>query len=85
VVSADDDLREVLRAEATGVLVVRVLPGTPSANAGLRGGDVIVRAAGQQVLTPAALHRAVQRFAEERALPLRVDRAGHEKDVTLRW
>ncbi|MDF1505224.1 PDZ domain-containing protein, partial [Roseisolibacter sp. H3M3-2] len=85
VVAADNDLREELRAAAERGLVVRVLPGTASAAAGLRGGDVIVRAGGQPVLTPAALHRVVQRYADERALPLRVDRAGHEKDVTVRW
>jgi hypothetical protein len=85
VVPADDDLREVLRADAEGVLVVRVLPGTPSEVAGLRGGDVIVWAAGQRVFTPTGLQRAVQRALDERALLLRVDRAGKEKAVTLRW
>ncbi len=85
VVPADDDLREALRTDARGVLVLRVLPGTPAATAGLKGGDVIVRADGQTVLTPAALHRMVLRGAEVRALLLRIDRAGKEKDVTLRW
>lgn len=85
VVAADDDLREALRADARGVLVVKVLPGTPAALGGLRGGDVIVRAGGQTVLTPTALHRMVLHAAEARVLALRVDRGGREKDVTLRW
>jgi serine protease Do len=85
VVSADDDLREALRTDARGVLVLRVLPGTPAATAGLKGGDIIVRADGQVVLSPTALHRMVLRVAEARALLLRIDRAGKEKDVTLRW
>ncbi|MGZ8375923.1 MAG: PDZ domain-containing protein [Gemmatirosa sp.] len=85
VVAADDDLREALRADARGVLVVRVLPGTPAAAAGLKGGDVIVRAGGEPVLTPTALHRMVLRVGDARALSLRVDRSGKEKDVTLRW
>jgi serine protease Do len=85
VVAADDDLREALGADARGVAVLKVLPGTPAASAGLRSGDVIVRAGGQEVLTPNALHRAVLRGAEGRALVLRVDRKGKEKDVTLKW
>ena len=85
VVAADDDLREALRADARGLLVVKVLPGTPAAQAGLRGGDVIVRANGMEVLTPTALHRMVLRVTEARALVLKVDRRGQEKDVTLRW
>ncbi len=85
VVAADDDLREALGADARGVAVLKVLPGTPAAAAGLRSGDVIVRAGGQEVLTPNALHRAVLRGAEGRVLVLRVDRKGKEKDVTLKW
>ena len=85
VVAADDDLREALGADARGVAVLKVLPGTPAAAAGLRSGDVIVRAGGQEVLSPSALHRAVLRGAEARALVLRVDRKGKEKDVTLKW
>jgi serine protease Do len=85
VVAADDDLREALRADARGVLVIKVLPGTPAAHAGLRGGDVIVRANGMEVLTPTALHRMVLRMHEARTLVLRVDRRGQDKDVTLRW
>jgi serine protease Do len=85
VVAADDDLREALGAGARGVAVLKVLPGTPAATAGLRSGDVIVRAGGQVVLTPAALHRAVLRGSEARTLLLRVDRKGKEKDVTLKW
>ena len=85
VVAADDDLREALGADARGVAVLKVLPGTPAASAGLRSGDVIVRAGGQSVLTPSALHRAVLRGSEVRTLLLRVDRKGKEKDVTLKW
>jgi serine protease Do len=85
VVGADDDLREALGADTRGVAVLKVLPGTPAASAGLRSGDVIVRAGGQVVLTPAALHRAVVRGSEVRTLLLRVDRKGKEKDVTLKW
>ena len=85
VVAADDDLREALGADTRGVAVLKVLPGTPASSAGLRSGDVIVRAGGQVVLTPNALHRAVLRGSEARTLLLRVDRKGKEKDVTLKW
>lgn len=85
VVAADDDLREALRADARGVLVIKVLPDTPASQAGLRGGDVIVRANGMEVLTPTALHRMVLRMTEARTMVLHVDRRGQEKDLTLRW
>jgi len=83
VVRMNDDLRDAFGGRR-GVLVIAVASGTPAAQAGLRGGDVIVRADKRSVQTPAALQRAVQR-ADDRTVALEVVRKGKERRVILRW
>lgn len=67
-----------------GVLVLRVVPGTPAARSGLRGGDVILRANGKKVETPIALAHVMD-AARENAVTLRIVRKRKPKTVVLRW
>jgi membrane-associated protease RseP (regulator of RpoE activity) len=67
----DEDLEELL-GTATGAFVLRVAPGTPAADAGLRSGDVVVQCEGEAVASPRDVRRVFQRVTEKggRALAL---------------
>lgn len=67
-----------------GLLVLRVAPGTPAARAGLRPGDVVTRAGGEEVATLRALRRAVQRAPDGR-LVLEVLRERRPRELRLQW
>lgn len=68
---------------AGGVLVESVLPG-PALAAGMRDGDVILKAGGTQVRRVADLERTLQSTAPGKALPILVHRAGMDIFVALR-
>lgn len=82
-----DDLKDYFHVD-TGLLVLRVLPGTPADRAGLRSGDVIVRAGGRTVTSIRTLQWALER-AEDRpdghAVPVDAVRRGKTLHVSLRW
>lgn len=67
-----------------GVLVVRAGPGTPANRAGLRDGDVIVRAAGQPVGTVRELRATLERHAGSDGVKLVILRERKQREVTLR-
>ncbi len=67
-----------------GLVVLDVAPDTPAARAGLRAGDVIVRANGSGVSTVRDLRSAVSR-AEEPRLRLDIVREKRPASLTLRW
>ena len=65
-----------------GVLVLNARDGTPAARAGLRGGDVILRANGTDVSTITELRRAIE-AARGGDIQLRVLRRGQTVDIKL--
>ena len=83
VAQLNPDLREALGAPK-GVLVVNVVAATPAEVAGLRGGDVIVRAAGEPVVVAQDVQRALQQSGDG-TCELEVVRKGQRRKVTLRW
>lgn len=66
-----------------GVLVVRADAGTPASRAGLRDGDVIVRAAGTDVATVRQLRQLLERHDSRTGVTLVVLRDRKEREVTL--
>jgi S1-C subfamily serine protease len=67
-----------------GVLVLTVGQNTPAARAGLRGGDVILKVDGQEVVAPIQVQRQLQR-AEEQQVKLTVVRKRKTQTVLLKW
>lgn len=65
---------------AEGVLVVRVPEGTPAADAGLRAGDVILRANGTSVTDVEMLRREIRRA---RGDAVRLDVTRNRRQVTI--
>lgn len=75
-----------------GLLVLRVLPGTPADRAGLRSGDVIVRADGRAMSSIRSLERTLERVDERSAddstvhtAQLDIVRNGKRAAVALKW
>lgn len=67
-----------------GVLVVRAGPGTPASRAGLRDGDVIVRAAGMPVGTVRELRSALERHDDGAGVKLVILRERKQRELILR-
>src|SRR5262249_41842952 len=71
-----DDLRDALDIKNDGVLVNRVVAGSPAERAGLRKGDVIISFKDRSVDSPSALADAVQTAGVGATANLRVVRRG---------
>jgi serine protease Do len=67
----------------SGVLVIDVIPGSPSADAGLKANDVIVEFAGEKVRDPRDLQDAVEQKPLDSKQALRVLRAGKISTLEL--
>jgi len=79
----DDDWRATLGVD-NGVLVTKVLPGTPSKDSGLHAGDVIISADGQTVASVRSLSRIVGN-AKANSVRLQIIRSGKPQVIVLRW
>jgi serine protease Do len=78
------DAFEHLFGVTSGVLVTDVFS-DPARASGLRGGDVIVRADGQDLTSVAALRRLVVAHQTDRVLELEIVRQKKTRPLTLRW
>ncbi|HEY9735915.1 MAG TPA: HhoA/HhoB/HtrA family serine endopeptidase [Trichocoleus sp.] len=70
--------------EEQGVLIVRVVSGSPAAEAGLRAGDVIQRVGGQEVNQSSAVQRAVEASQVGGNLTLDILRDGQQQTLNVR-
>ena len=70
--------------EVDGVLVVRVLEGTPAAEAGLRRGDVILQVEGVPVRSADALQIQVENTKIGDALQLKIQRGDRPMTVQVK-
>jgi serine protease Do len=68
----------------TGALVADVVPDGPSAHAGLRTGDLVLKVGGHAVTSADDLTRQVALAKAGDNIPLEIRRDGHEQTVTIR-
>ena len=80
------DLCDALGVKPEGVFVTNVVEGSPARTAGLRGGDVIVKADSIKIESPIDLVRAI-RIADEsdHKVDLQIVRKHRAQALTLRW
>ncbi len=69
--------------EVEGILVVRVLPNTPAERAGLRRGDVIIKANNQRIKDGSQLQSMVESAGVGKNIALTIQRGTKLVDVTL--
>jgi len=85
----NDDLRDALGVRAGGVFVTNVMEGSPARTAGLRGGDIIVKADGMKVHGPfdlvGAIRNADSRSTTTHTIELQILRKSKPQTLTLRW
>ncbi len=70
--------------EITGILVGRVIPDSPAANAGIRIGDVIVAIDGKPISTGEELLNIVENSGVGQNLQLKVRRGNRTQQISLR-
>jgi S1-C subfamily serine protease len=70
--------------EVNGVIVIRVLPNTPAATAGLRRGDVITQIDGQAILKAEQLQSIVENSRLGQTLKIQVRRGDQTQQLAVR-
>jgi len=78
------DLRDGLDYRGDGVLVTRVIPGSPADRAGVEKGDVIVRVDSRAVTTPENLASAVRANRAGESVVLQVVRDGARRSINAK-
>ena len=73
-INNEDPNSAIQLPETEGVLVVRVLPNTPAAAAGLRRGDVIVKISGKSVTRADQLQSRIDKVSIGEALEVTLKR-----------
>jgi S1-C subfamily serine protease len=84
-----EDLSDVLGVKPEGVFVTNVMEGSPARMAGLRGGDVVLRADDMRIESPidlvGAIRNAHMRNPTNHAIELQIIRKHKPQTLTLRW
>jgi S1-C subfamily serine protease len=82
----NEDLCDALGVKPEGVFVTNVIDGSAARAAGLRGGDVIVKAGSIKVESPIDLVRAIRSADEtDHKVDLQIIRKRKAQQLTLRW
>jgi S1-C subfamily serine protease len=85
----NDDLCEALGVKPEGVFVTNVMDGSAARVAGLRGGDIILKADGIKTNTPfdlvGAIRNADMRNTTSHSIELQILRKHKPQTLTLRW
>ena len=85
----NDDLCEALGVKPEGVFVTNVMEGSAARAAGLRGGDIILKADAIKIDNPFDLVRAIRAAAErnttDHSIELQILRKHKPQTLTLRW
>jgi S1-C subfamily serine protease len=80
------DLCDALGVRPQGVFVTSVSEGSPARAAGLRGGDVVVKADSTKIENPIDLVRAIRTADEtDHTVDLQIIRKRRQQSLTLRW
>jgi S1-C subfamily serine protease len=80
------DLCDLLEVKPEGVFVTNVLEGSVARAAGLRGGDIIVKANGNKVITPIDLVQVIRNAVEsDHSIALVVMRKHKLQTLALSW
>ena len=80
----DDPNAVFIVPEVMGVIVVKVLPGTPAAKSGMRRGDVITAIDGAAITAAEELQRVVENSRLGQALKVELKRGDKNQTITIK-